>query len=233
MSGFHRLSHVVLSPISPILSPSSSSSIPPPLFSCSCLSLVSSPFTPRSLREARRATPGGDERGGKGGVNDWDTNREAEWVSGEGGNGSNWHAIPRVWGWTTETGSDLRDESHAVPFPATHRSLPPSFGTGSLCSPFRSRRRERDVSRSAPTHTTPRLVSRSLPYVRFLVPHVMSGVDDERREEDTTRGPWGRKGAVHGGNGEETNRSTLHPSFLGSHVTRLISSSSLHIETRE
>lgn len=32
---------------------------------------------------------------------------------------------------------------------------------------------------------------------------------------------------------EETNRSTLHPSFLGSHVTRLISSSSLHIETRE
>lgn len=42
----------------------------PLLVTHSWLSLVSSPFTPRSLREARRATPGGDERGGKGGVND-------------------------------------------------------------------------------------------------------------------------------------------------------------------
>ena len=42
------------------------SSFTPLLITHSRLSLVSSPFTPRSWREASRATPGGDERGGKG-----------------------------------------------------------------------------------------------------------------------------------------------------------------------
>lgn len=46
-------------------------------------------------------------------------------------NGSNWHAIPRIWGWTTETGSDLRDESHAVPF---HSSLHSTLRSVSLRS---------------------------------------------------------------------------------------------------
>ena len=41
-------------------------SFTPLLITHSRLSLVSSPFTPRSWREASRATPGGDERGGKG-----------------------------------------------------------------------------------------------------------------------------------------------------------------------
>lgn len=62
-------------------------------------------------------------------------------------NGSNWHAIPRIWGWTTETGSDLRDESHAVPFHSSLHSTLRSVSLRSSLIPFVSSGTEPSVAR--------------------------------------------------------------------------------------